>query len=106
MMKIGTALNMSECSIQLHVRIIYVILLINISICTVCLYFLINSQSDGNNNNVGLSNYYITAESVEDDPKRAKRDFSGLQAVSICICFNTLLNACLICTHCSYIMMI
>lgn len=84
MVKIGTALNMSECNIQLHVRIIYVILLINISICTVCLYFLINRQTGGDYTNVGISNYNISTESVEYIPKRKKRDVSGLQAVSIC----------------------
>lgn len=88
-MKIGTVLNMSECSIQLHVRMIYVILLINISICTVCLYCLINRQTDGDNTNIGISNYYISTEYVEDVPNRTKRDFSGLQAVSIC--FNNLI---------------
>jgi len=92
---------MSECSIQLHVRIIYVILLINITICTVCLYFLTNRQIDGGNKNIGISNYHISTEYVENITKRTKRDFPGLQAVSICL--NNLVNAGIVFTHSSYI---
>jgi hypothetical protein len=79
-----------------------VILLINITICIVCLYYLTNRQIDGDNKNIGISNYYISTEYDENIPKRTKRDFSGLQAVSICL--NNLVNAGIVFTHCSYIM--
>jgi len=65
-------LQKSDCNLKLHLRIIYAFLVINLTLCSLCLYLLNKQTYSGHNSNVTTiysGNY--TTENVE---QREKRD--------------------------------
>lgn len=62
----------SQFNLTLHLKIIYTFLLLNVTLCSFCLYLLFSRQLD-NEDKLHSGKFNVTAENIQ----REKRDLNG-----------------------------